>query len=269
VPQAGQHPAFHPLDPHCDLGLISGLGRPGRDHGEAIVLCEVRVGPIDLGFIAMRPGDGRFEVVGDDNRGDAAERHKGPPMRTDPVGQTLAPGGLGVGIVGGPQDRDKNGGLVDLPAVAIDDGDTLSGVIHKELLARAVGLPHDQIELMRPGAVRMTKPTVLHAVWRHGLILLPQQEQGDTLPFEFAVHGRPIGDHVRCRSSGRDRRKQQPLQRSRIVGRRQGPGQASCLSPMHILGDCRSTDAQTLGDLPLTQSLAPFEMQYLIDLTHG
>ena len=57
-------------------------------------------------------------------------------MRTDPVGQTLAPGGLGVGRVGGPQDRDKNGGLVDLPAVAIDDGDTLPGVIHKELLAR-------------------------------------------------------------------------------------------------------------------------------------
>ena len=70
VPQAGPHPAFHHLYPHFDLGLSSGLGRPGRDHGEAIVLCEVRVGPIDLGFIAMRPGDGRFEVIGDDDLGE-------------------------------------------------------------------------------------------------------------------------------------------------------------------------------------------------------
>ena len=65
---------------------------------------------------------------------------------------------------------------MDLPAVAIDDGDTLPGVIHQERLARAVGLPHDQIELTRPGAVRMTKPTLLHAVWRHGLRACPRKK---------------------------------------------------------------------------------------------
>jgi hypothetical protein len=41
VPQARQHPAFDDLHPHFDLGLIPGLGRPGRDHRKAIVLCEI------------------------------------------------------------------------------------------------------------------------------------------------------------------------------------------------------------------------------------
>ena len=48
MPQAGQQPAFHALYAHFDLGLISGLGRTSRDHGEAIVLHEVCVGPLEL-----------------------------------------------------------------------------------------------------------------------------------------------------------------------------------------------------------------------------
>jgi hypothetical protein len=59
------------------------------------------------------------------------------------------------------------------------------------------------------------------------------------------------------------------LQRSRLGGRRPGPGPASRLRPMHLLGACRSTDAQTLGALPLTQSLAPCETPYLLALPHG
>ena len=259
VPQAGQHPAFDDVHPHFDLGLIPGLGRPGRDHGKAIVLCEVRIGPIEHGFIAVGPGHGRFEVIGDDDLGDPAKRRQGPHVGADPVGQTLGPGGFGIGVAGGPQDRHKNDRLVHLPAVAVDDGDALPGVIHKELFTRAVGLPHNQIQLALPGAIGLTKPTVLQAVRRGGFIFLPQQEQSNPLPFEFVVHDRPIGYHVRCRRAGRGGWKQQPLQCPRIAGRGQGPGQAGSLSPTHILGDRRSTDAKTLGDLPLTEPLAPFE----------
>jgi hypothetical protein len=120
--QSGQHPAFHDLHCHFDLRLIPWLGSPCRDHGEAIVLREVRVGPIDLGFIAVGTGHGRFEVIGDDDLGDPAERRKGPHVRADPVGQTLGPGGFGVGVAGGPQDRNKNDRLVTSPLWRLTTG---------------------------------------------------------------------------------------------------------------------------------------------------
>jgi hypothetical protein len=122
MPQSGQHPAFHDLHSHFDLRLIPWLGSPCRDHGEAIVLREVRVGPIDLGFIAVGTGHGRFEVIGDDDLGDPAERRKGPHVRADPVGQTLGPGGFGVGVAGGPQDRNKNDRLVTSPLWRLTTG---------------------------------------------------------------------------------------------------------------------------------------------------
>jgi hypothetical protein len=102
VPQAGQHPAFHHVHAHFNLGLIPGLGRPGRDDRATRVLREVRVGPIERGCIAGGTGDGRFEVVGNDDLGNPAERRKGPPVRADPGRQALPPGGLSLGITGSP-----------------------------------------------------------------------------------------------------------------------------------------------------------------------
>ena len=114
VPQAGQHPAFHHLDPDFHFGFIPGLAAR-RDHGKAIVVGEISIGAIELGFIAMGMGHGRFEVIGDHDVGDPAEGRKGPHMRADPVGQTLGPGRLSVGIVGRAQDRHENGRFMPSP----------------------------------------------------------------------------------------------------------------------------------------------------------
>ena len=73
------------------------------------------------------------------------------------------------------------------------------GIIDKELFPRAVGLPHDQIELARPGAIGLAKPAVLEALGRGRLVFLPEQEQGDAFAFEFAVDRGPVGHQVRRR----------------------------------------------------------------------
>ena len=223
VPEPGENPPLHDLDSNLHLGLISGLGSTRWYDGKAIMLGESRIGAVDLGFIAVRTNHGGLEIVGDDHLGDPTESRKGPHMRANPVRQALGPGRLGVGVVGGPEDSHENRHLVHLPTVAVDHGDTLPSVIHKELLARTVGLPQDEIQLARPGAVALAKPTVLQAIGHGRLIFLPQQKQRVTLAFEFAVDRRPIRHQVRCGGSGRDGRKQQPFESLLIIGDRQGP----------------------------------------------
>ena len=82
---------------------------------------------------------------------------------------------------------------MDFAGVAVDDRDALAGIVDKELLPRAMALPHDQVELAGPGAIRLAKPAILEALRRGGLVFLPQQEQGDALAFELVVHRGPVG----------------------------------------------------------------------------
>jgi hypothetical protein len=105
-----------------------------------------------------------------------------------------------------------------LPVVTVDHWDTLTGVIHKELLPSVVVLAHNQIKFLRPGSIGVTKPAILQAVGRSRLIFLPQQEQRDALAFEFVVDYGPIRHQVRGGGSGRDGRKQHPFQRALIIG---------------------------------------------------
>ena len=45
-----------------------------------------------------------------------------------------------------------------------------AGLVDKELFPRAMALPHDQVELAGPGAIRLAEPAVLEALRRSGLI---------------------------------------------------------------------------------------------------
>ena len=217
-PEPGENPALYDLDTDLHLGLIPGLGRARRDDGKAIRLCEGRRGAIDLGFIAVRTDHGRLEVVGDDNRGDPTEGRKGPHLGAHPVRQTRGPGRLGIGVVRSPEDGHEKRHLVHLPTVAVDHGDALPSVLHTELLARTVGLPHDEIQLARRGAGGVTKPPILQAVGRGRFVFLPEQAQGDALPLQFLMDLRPIGHQVRRWGSGRGAWKQPPFQRGLILG---------------------------------------------------
>ena len=83
--ESRQNPALHHLYPHFDFGFVSGAGRAGRDHGNAIVLCQRLVCPIERGLIAVRPADSRLEVIRHQHLRHSPERFEGADMRADPV----------------------------------------------------------------------------------------------------------------------------------------------------------------------------------------
>jgi hypothetical protein len=223
VPEPGQYPTLHDVDADLHLGLIAGLGRAGGDEGKTIMPGEGRIGAIALRFIAVGPGHGRLEVIGDDDLGDATKGGTGPDMGADPVGPTLGPGRLGIGGVRGPKDRYEDRHFRPFPAVAVDHRNARPGVINTELLPRAVGLAQHQSKVLRPGSRSVTKPAVRQAVGRGRLLFLPQQKQRDALPCEFALDGGPIRHQMRGGDAGRDARKQPPCQRALIIGVGQGP----------------------------------------------
>src|SRR5712691_3453637 len=148
---------------------------------------------------------------------------------------------------------------MDFAGLAIDDRDALTGIVDKKLLSRAMALAHDQAELAGPGAIRLAEPAVLEALRRGGLVFLPQQEQGNALAFELVVHRGPVGGQGREGACGWRWRKQLLLQRSRIESVGQGPGQARHLSTLHVGRDGGSAEAQTPGNLPITEPDRPFE----------
>jgi hypothetical protein len=66
MPQPGHNPALHHLHPDFDLGLVPGLGSPGRDHGDPIMVREIGIRPIEFGLIAVGTGHRGLEIVWDD-----------------------------------------------------------------------------------------------------------------------------------------------------------------------------------------------------------
>ena len=224
VAEARENPPFHHLHADLDFGFIPGTGGAGRDDGHAIVLREVGVGPVEGGLVAMGPAHGGLEIIRDHDLGHPTQRRKGADMGPDPVGETLAPRRFGEGIVGGAQDGDEDRGFADFPREGIDDRHRLASIVDKERLARAVALPHHQIELPSPLAIGFPELAVLEAIGGERLVFLPQQDQGDTLAFELPVHGNPVrgGTSRHCGVGGRGK---QALFQSRLIERvREGPG---------------------------------------------
>lgn len=77
---------------------------------------------------------------------------------------------------------------------AIDHRDAWARIIDKELFTSAVVLSHDEITRAGPGPIRLTKLSVLEALWRGSLVFLPEQEQGDPFAFKVAMDPGPVGD---------------------------------------------------------------------------
>jgi hypothetical protein len=74
---------------------------------------------------------------------DTSKGLEGAHVGSNPVGETLRPGRFDIGIVGSTKHCNEDRGLMDLATVAVDDGDTLAGIIDKEFLPGAVTLAHD------------------------------------------------------------------------------------------------------------------------------
>ena len=95
-------------------------------------------------------------------------------MGADPVCQTLGPGGLGIGVVGGAQRGHEDVCLTHLAGRRVDNLGTHPGIIHKQLLTGPMHLAHDEVQLAGPGPVLPAEPSVLIAVRVSLAILVPQ-----------------------------------------------------------------------------------------------
>ena len=79
-------------------------------------------------------------------------------VRGDPVRQCLRTRRLGEGVARRPEHRDEDLRLAKLSGIAAHDRGRVPGVVHEQLLARAVILAHHHVELRRPGPVQLAEP---------------------------------------------------------------------------------------------------------------
>jgi hypothetical protein len=223
------------------------------------MVCEIGIRTIERGLIAVGAGDGGLEIVRDDDVGHPTQGGQGPHMGPNPVRQTLRPRGFDIGIVGGSQDGNKERHFMDFPSMAVHDWDALTSIVDKELFPCAMALAHDQGEFTGPGTIRLAEPAVLESLWCGGLIFLPQQEQRDTFPFEFAVHCGPVGSRGCNGAFGWRWWKQPLLQRGVIEPVRQWPRQAHQPGALHVGRNGGAAQAKAPSNLPITEPDRPFE----------
>jgi hypothetical protein len=256
-PQPGHHPALDHVAPDCHCRFVSRRGGAGRDHSEAILVCEIGIRTIERGLIAVGAGDGGLEIVRDDEVGHPAQGGQGPHRGPNPVRQTLRPRGFDIGRVGGSPDGNTERRFMDFPGMAVHDGEALPSLVDKELFPGAMALAHDQGECAGPGTICLAEPAVRESLWCGGLLVLPHQEHRDALPFEFTGHWGPVGGRRCERAFGWRWWKQPLLQRGVIEPVRQWPRQARQLSARHVGRNGGAAQAKAPGNLPITEPDRP------------
>jgi len=196
--QGSEDPALGDLDTHFDFGFVFGRPAARRNHHRAVVLCELGVGPIDFGLVAIRRGDAALQIVGHPNGGTAPERVEHPPMGIDPRGQLLRPCGLGVDQPARAEDADEEFDHDHLARRAVDKRGLLPREIDKKLFASEMHLAHRRFERPRPAAVAITKLAVAIPGRMRVAMLQPEQAERDAGAFQLQVDGAPVGQRARA-----------------------------------------------------------------------
>ena len=229
----------------------------------------VGVGGVEVGLVAMRPAHCRAQVVGDDEFGDAAEKLQRAHVGGTPVGQSLRPGGLGIGVARRPEHGHEHLRLAQLPALAVHDGRRVAGVVDEQLLAGAVRLAHDHIDPLAEGAVALAELAVLNPIGMLGLVLLPQQRQGDPLAPQLGVNVRPIRHRTLRRRRHTGAREQPRFERPLIHPLGQWPTQPRHLGAAQVIAHRRRRDSKGAGDGPNRQPGLEEQPQGGVNLAHG
>ncbi len=237
VAQPGQNPALHQEHAALHPGLVPRHSNARRDNGRAVVVRHVLVGRIRSRFIAAGSGDGALEVIGHQQFGHTPHGLEAADMRGDPVRQRLGPGGLGIGVVTGPQGGHTDLGLPDLPRGLLDTGYSLPRVVHEQLLTGPVVLAHNQVQRARPDPVAVAELAVLDTIGVHRLVLLPQQQQGDARAPVLLMDGGPIRHRAGIAPPLGQAGEQGRLQLPVIPGLRQGPAQMGIIGAAQVFAN--------------------------------
>lgn len=174
-------------------------------------------------------------------------------MGTDPVRQTLRPGGLRIGIIGRTQHSNEYLGGVKLSGCSINDGNRLPGIVNEQLLTRAVILTHHYVQFALPLPILLAEPTVLIAFCMCLPAFLPQQKQGHTFSFEIQLNLGPVGNPTLLCGQVRRWWEQQPFQAGVIQFLRYRPIQACVSGPTQIFTDCWPSNTACRSDLTIAQ----------------
>jgi len=254
VPQTGQNPALNQLHASFDFGLVARLAHPGRHHRHAVVHGQVLIGRVQLRLVPARPSHSRTQVVRDHQLRHTATELQGPHMRTDPVGQTLAPRRLREGVAAGAPHRHEHLRLPHLARARVDHRHRRAAIVDEQLLSGPVHLAHAQVQLATPRPVQVAEPAVLVTIRMLLPILLPDQGKRHVPTLELLVHRRPVrlrtlGLHRR--SAGRRIQPALQLLPAQALPRLQ---QASLLRPLDILRHARPPDSTRPTGLPLAQA---------------
>ena len=166
---------------------------------------------MDLRLIEAWVEYATFEVVGHEQFRHPTQKFKAANMRSNPVGQSLRPRRLDVGVIRRPQHRKKDLCLPNLSRTRIDDRRGLPAVVHKEPFSRDMPLAKYYRQGFGVGTIMFTEGAVLIPIGMLLPVFLPEQLQSNAFAPHLLVNDRPI----RLRSMRlrrRQRRKQETLQ---------------------------------------------------------
>lgn len=93
VAQRRQDPALDHFHADFDLGFVPRLTRPGRHHGDPVVLGHIAVAEVDVRLVTIRLVHATAQIVRYQDLRCPIEKSKAAHVLTQPIGQLLRPSG--------------------------------------------------------------------------------------------------------------------------------------------------------------------------------
>ncbi len=140
----------------------------------------------------MGTGDAGLQIVRHQHFRHPAKELERTDVRRDPVGQSLAPGGLAEGVAAGPQHGHEHFGEPHLPGAAVRHRNRVAGIIDELLFTRFVDLAHHRVLTATPLKITVAELGVLQPVKVVGFVFLPQKEPCHPLAPKLLVDVIPV-----------------------------------------------------------------------------
>ena len=196
VPERGQDPPLHELDPGFYLRLVFRLSDTGGNDRSPIVNRQLLIGAVDAWLIATGLGHAGEEIIRDQDLGYTADELKARTWEPIQSGRPCVYVASAYVKLLAPRTATKIWQSCTSPRGSINDRNRLAAVINKQLLSCVVDLAHGDIELFCIGAVEVTELAILVALGILRFVLVPEKHQGDALSGKLPMDVCPDGNRT-------------------------------------------------------------------------
>jgi hypothetical protein len=234
------------------------------------VLGQLGIGRVELGVVEAGLRDGRAQVVGDGDLGDAAVVGPHVLMGPEPGAQVLSPRRLDVQQARAAEHCDEDLGLPRLAGIGVDDLHRVAREVDEAPLACSVAEAHHDVLSRQPGLVVVAELAVAVTVGMLLPPLEPDQPERHVMvtALQLPVHRPPVrhrpGCGARCARSWVEHLLESFV--IEVVGER--PGEPERLGSREHLVDGALARCDARCDLPFAESCCP-QAQGFSDLSHG